>query len=656
MASRKHTLVRAGWITTTLTVAVGALLAGTVLLAPPTAQAVHDSPYSNFELDGNPTDPVFPEATALPDDWDSVFKLPYTGPATQPVYPSPRGEPTVGDRETFVYDDGTHSQTDFGFSGKSNKDIGDVGSWLYDNSGISPDKDNIQHAYAKAYHVTVGGEDHLVIDFGADRYANAGDAALGFWFFQDHVSRDTPNRRGVGGFTGDHVDGDILVQVDFVQGGTKANKIQIFEWQGDGNGSHGTLNQLAYKEGTGDAVCTDDDTACAKTNSAAWPSPWAFTPKSGAAGIFGIQSFFEGGIDITELVGHELCFSSFMSETRTTHSETGELKDFALGVFELCSIDLVRKSCSAEAGVSPVYNAGANNFTTKHTVTIQNNGFGAVFDVALQDNAVTSLSPTSGSSCVIKSITGGVNPVDPGTGIQVPIPDSNPATDSDWVTLADALGSTPGQNTLTVVMHCTSSANPFVNTATVRAAPLTGLPPTITDNYAEVDTAVTGGPPSDVRPQCVKNLASGLTLTKACPDPVVFELVGGIYRPKVCVNITIKNDGDSIVDMVSFVDDYNDATLTNANLLLVTPAIFSTGTDGNPEIAPLDTKTYKDCYYPATPDGTPVIIDPDRVTYGDKVTASGRPHHSPSTLITATEKTASCPLCPTGLDGAPTPP
>ena len=665
MATQSTIWLRPRWLTAAVGLAIGAVLATTALLTPAPVQAVHGSPYNNFEVDGNPTDPTFPSGTApnLPDDWDSIFQLPYTGTATQPVYPSPRGTPTAGDRETFVFDDGTNSTVDYGFSGQSNKDIQDVGQWLYDSASVTPDKNNITHAYAKAYRVDVdpsaGTEDHLVIAFGADRFANNGDAALGFWFFQDDVRLGTANRRGVGGFTGEHVDGDTLVQVDFINGGTRANKIQIFKWRSDGLGTHGTLDQVAYAQGTGDAVCIGDDglfqqfddDACAQTNGVAWPSPWGYTPKSGAAGIFGIQSFFEGQIDITALLDEEVCFSTFMAETRTTHSETGELKDFALGEFELCDVDLVRKSCRASAGVSPLYLPSTNTFQTEHVVEIQNNGFGPVYDLQIQDNAVTTTNPasTTGSSCRITAITGGINPVNPGAGgIQMPVPvlDNASTADDGWVTIADGLSSTAGSNSISVVMLCISPSNPFVNTASIRAAPLTGLPRTLTDTYTEVDTQVTGGPPSDVRPQCVRSLASGLTLTKACPDPVVLELVGGIYRPKVCVDITLKNDGDSIIDIASFVDDYNDPTLTNRSLLSFV------GTDGS--LDPGETVSVEDCYNPATPDSTGdppvVVLDPDRVTFGDKVTASGRPRHSPGTLVTATEKTASCPLCPIGLN------
>lgn len=664
---------RPNWLTATLGAAIGLVVAGVVMLAPVTVLAVHDAAYGNFELEGNPTDD--PGITG--DDWDSVFDIPlFSGTAAQPVYNPTREKAEAGDQETFVYDDGSYSETDFGFSGQSNKDIQDVNAWLYDNARVTPDKDNISHAYAKAYRVQVNGTGpaHLVIDFGADRLANNGDAALGFWFFQDDVSRGPANRRGVGGFTGEHVDDDILVQVDFIQGGTRANKIQIFKWRGDGLGSHGNLDQLAYADGSGDAVCIGDDgnfpaladSACAKTNSVAWPSPWAFNPKSGPSGIFGLQSFFEGGIDITALLGHEVCFSSFMAETRTSHSETAELKDFALGEFELCSVDLVRKTCAARTDIvyelgdedgdgipgevisstpiSPVYLPSTNTFQTEHVIQIRNDGFGVIFDLALQENAVTTVdaNSTTGSSCKITAISGsGVDPVTvPSGGIQMPVPVLNNASTADdgWIAIAGALSNVAGQDTMSVTVRCISPANPFANSVTVRAAALTGLDATITDAYAEVDTQVGDGPPSDIRPQCEKSPSAAMSISKSCPYAVVLEADGnGIQRPKVCVDIRIRNTGEQYIDLISVTDNHDDGT--SASLISLFQAALEPGYD----------KTIKECYYPKSADAA--NTDPDTAKYSDTVTASARARRTPGIPIPGLTSTAECPLCPSGLNG-----
>ena len=236
-----------------------------------------------------------------------------------------------------------------------------------------------------------------MIYFGADRFANNGDAALGFWFFQGDVSLG-PN----GQFQGQHEVGDILVQVDFVGG--DESEVQIFKWVGSG-GDFGALEEIGFGQANGLTVCTPDDFACATTNAVARVSPWAYTPKSGVANNFPAQSFFEGGVDITALVG-EVCFSSFMAETRSSHSETAELKDFALDNFDLCSID-VEKVCFSDGGTtSPIFNPATELFTTRHTVTITNDGFGAVHDIELRDNTVTAT-----RVCAIASISGGINPV-----------------------------------------------------------------------------------------------------------------------------------------------------------------------------------------------------------------------------------------------------
>ena len=70
-----------------------------------------------------------------------------------------------------------------------------------DETGNVPDKDNIEHAYAAAYNCddfpTGGGfgdpnnDPDLCLYFGLDRFANNGDAQVGFWFFQsEHAHGD----------------------------------------------------------------------------------------------------------------------------------------------------------------------------------------------------------------------------------------------------------------------------------------------------------------------------------------------------------------------------------------------------------------------------------------------------------------------------------
>ncbi|HWI24549.1 MAG TPA: hypothetical protein VNS59_06445, partial [Lysobacter sp.] len=333
------------------------------------------------------------------------------------------------------------------------------------------------------------------------------------------------------------------------------------------------------------------------------------------------QSLFEGGIDITALVG-DVCFNSFLANTRTAHSETADLKDLALGDFNTCgSIDLVRKECQAEAGVSPLYDASAEVYQTKHVLTIRNDGLGGnVFDVAIRDDAVG-----GDNICRIVAISGGSgNPSIPAGGLYFP-------NNSTYIEVADSLAAGIA-NQMAVTLICTSPSNPFANSATIRAGQTPGGT-SLTDSYAE------GA--DDTTPQCVKNVPTGLELTKSCPNAVVFDPDNG-YKPKVCVSITLKNTGESKIDVSSLSDARNDGS--SADLLSQIPGTTHT-------INPGDTVNgITDCYTPLAPDAGQT--DPDKVQYSDTVSASGFAHSNPGVKVDATSKSTTCALCPIGLDGA----
>ena len=259
---------------------------------------------AEFELDGNALDSN--AKNVLPDDWDSLF----------PTIQSPIAKVAV-----FVPDPERNNV----FTGGGSKDINDVTQWEW-TAGNVPDKDEITNAYAAAYNDA----GDLIIHFGLDRYANNGDAQVGFWFFQNPIGLNPD-----GTFSGSHTVGDILVLSEFTNGGVISN-INVYEWVGSG-GTDGSLD-LVY---TGvDCVPGPSGIVCATVNQADTPAPWPYTPKSGTPGIFPSGSFYEGGINISELIPEGLCLSNFLAETRTSQSLAAELKDFALGTFDLCSVDV----------------------------------------------------------------------------------------------------------------------------------------------------------------------------------------------------------------------------------------------------------------------------------------------------------------------------
>jgi hypothetical protein len=278
------------------------------------------------------------------------------------------------------------------FTGGGSKDPLDISSWNWkDESGGLPDKDNITNAYAAAY--SVNGQ--LVIYFGADRFANDGDAQLGFWFFQQNV---TTNLNGT--FNGVHVVGDVLVLANFSNGGATVT-IEVLEWVGTGGDQRGgTLRRLLLADAAQCGPSLSGDTVCAISNPAPTASPWGYTPKQGSAGTFPTFSFFEGGINISAIFGGSTppCFAAFMAETRSSTSVSAVLKDFVLGAFPVCGVD-ISKDCT-----SGVIAPDESGFIYSFSGTVTNTGFGTLFDVTVVDDAGTPSDPSDDQTFELGSL------------------------------------------------------------------------------------------------------------------------------------------------------------------------------------------------------------------------------------------------------------
>jgi hypothetical protein len=327
-----------------------AVLAGALVLADRVALAVHD--IGVFELDGDAVN----DPAVLGDDWDTVNlgggggSIAHTGVVADPAPGSI-------------------------FTGGGSKDPIDISSWKH-KDGSTPDKDDITNAYAAAY--SVNGQ--LLIYFGADRFANDGDAQLGFWFFQQNVTRN-PN----GSFNGVHQVGDTLVLANFSQGGS-VSTIQVLEWVGTGgNQQGGTLNLVLTATGAQCGPNLTGDVVCATTNEVPTGSPWPYTPKSGPSGTFPPVSFFEGGINITQVFAGTTppCFASFLAETRSSTSVNATLKDFVLGSFPVCGIS-ISKTCPSSR-----LNDDETAFVYDYNGTVTNTGFGTLYDVTVVDDVGT---------------------------------------------------------------------------------------------------------------------------------------------------------------------------------------------------------------------------------------------------------------------------
>lgn len=310
-----------------------------------------------IELDGNITDAA-PGPT--PDDWDTLN--------------CDGGNALV---KTGVIHDGLGTSI---FTGGGSKDPELLGSWRHKNGSV-PDKDEIINAYAAKYLGSPSGDN--ILAFGADRFDNSGTAFIGFWFFRDSVFAAADGRFRRGPLATDalsvHQIGDILILIEFTNGGAIATA-KVFEWVGTGGSeSGGTLNDITGTAPAGSVFSISN--AVAQNIPGSCPA-WDYTPKGGApGGPISVNAFFEGAINLDAfpaLAG--ACFSTFMVETRSSASVTATLKDFALGQFNTCASIEVTKTADNTAvcaGHSTTYTYVAHNTS------------GVVLDVTLVDDNET---------------------------------------------------------------------------------------------------------------------------------------------------------------------------------------------------------------------------------------------------------------------------
>jgi hypothetical protein len=289
------------------------------------ALAVHTDP---LEID-NPSANVIPSTA---EDWQTLF---FSGGVFNCSTTAPGG---TANSKTCVSE--RLSENASIFTGGGSKDGLDIPNWA-GKEGSVPDKDNIVTAFAARY---TSGTDQILY-FGGDRFANNGDAQIGFWFFQDNVQFNP----STGTFSGSHQVGDILILSNFTQGGglTNIQALLVTAISPSGDISFTTIAGAA----AGTTFACDDAAGngtgphiiCAATNAGPTPSlDPAYKDKFGTpAGTYPPVVFFEGGLNLSALgLGGE-CFASFLMETRSSQSITAVLKDFVGGAFQPCQARIV---------------------------------------------------------------------------------------------------------------------------------------------------------------------------------------------------------------------------------------------------------------------------------------------------------------------------
>jgi len=205
---------------------------------------------------------------------------------------------TTPDHPVVYIKDAANSMSDDQFTGGS-MDPDEISDWHWVN-GNTNDKTDITNAGAQLV-------DGCILRVFADRTDNSGDASIGFWTFKDAISLNSD-----GTFSGVHTNGDILIVMNFTNGGTTPT-IAAYVWV------DGSLIQVSL-----------GSNGCAGVNAdaAPVPAPLSYTPKMGESGTYPPLTFFEGAIDLCEL-NIKTCFASFLAETRHSQSINASLDDLA---------------------------------------------------------------------------------------------------------------------------------------------------------------------------------------------------------------------------------------------------------------------------------------------------------------------------------------
>ena len=159
--------------------------------------------------------------------------------------------------------------------------------------------------------------------FAGDRTSNNGDAQIGFWFYLNGTGPVTQTD-GTRNFAPEHAVGDILVLADFTGGGGTATTT-VYKWVGDGTGNVPNTNGNLQTVDCPNAIV-------AENNGASYPHPNEFSFDSPC---YAPNEFYEGAIPLSCIANAtgNICFSSYLLETRSSQSITASLDDFVANSF-----------------------------------------------------------------------------------------------------------------------------------------------------------------------------------------------------------------------------------------------------------------------------------------------------------------------------------
>jgi hypothetical protein len=325
------------------------------------AFAVHDA--GLVEMDGN----IVNDVAGPPLDWNGIFTADGSGNGIPGTLPAGTVDsvfvrdfvPGAAGPDPSYYTPSTKDDQSI-----NPADAGEV--WKCRKVANPTDKDEILNAYAFVAPALSGPDaGDLMFMVGGERFDNNGSAFIGVWLFQGDVGCVAPGRADVF-FSGAKTDGDILVLVNFTNGGA-ITSLDAFLWHPcDAPGTPIPPNKCtdpatnpgfftlapgggAATECPASTATTPGDNLCAKVLVGTVTPPWLTQDKQpDATGPLTLDTseFFEAGLNLTDLLGTQVggegvqgtepCISTFLMETRSSSTLSATLKDFALGNFDTC--------------------------------------------------------------------------------------------------------------------------------------------------------------------------------------------------------------------------------------------------------------------------------------------------------------------------------
>ena len=227
------------------------------------------------------------------------------------------------------------------FTGSKNNDPHSAWQWV---TGNVPAKDDLSNVYL--YAATKANPDpqkvdDLILYAGLERLDPGGDSHIDIEINQIPIGLDEN-----GGFTGEKSVNDILLVMDFKNGGD-LGFVEIHSW----DGTEWILTDK-INNGSGEG-CDADDNACAFNNNAGiFSGPWpSYNRQDKVIQDLPRNAFTEMGVNVTQLLdGQTPCFTSVIVKTRSSASLTSDLKDFVIGKFGLCDAQI----SIDDGGLNPV--------------------------------------------------------------------------------------------------------------------------------------------------------------------------------------------------------------------------------------------------------------------------------------------------------------